>query len=117
MECQLPMGTSTSVAELAFAKGPGGQKVTRVISAMGKSPNSKESCKFIEFDAHKLLIELAKKYAVDQFILLSSCKVSKPYNYIALFLNLIVYDVMSYKVMVENYLRCSSLNYLIIRSG
>lgn len=57
------------------------------------------------------------KFKGKPFVLVSSLYVERPYSFVAYFLNTLVPYVLGWKILAENKLRQSDLNYLIVRPG
>jgi hypothetical protein len=87
-----------------------------VISALSYRFEENQSCEEGNLVTNKRLIDACVKSGkVKKFCLLSSSHVRRPFSYISLTCNLNKRYMQWYKVLVEDYLRKSNLEYLIIR--
>merc|ERR1712228_415150 len=73
--------------------------------------------KTIDWETNKLLIDAAKKHKIEKFILVTSMYITRPNAFISFFLNTLCGDCMKWKLLAENYLRKSGLDYVVIRPG
>lgn len=55
------------------------------------------------------------KNNIQKYVLISAALIERPYNPITVTLNTIIPNVYKYKTITENYVRNSTLSYLIIR--
>jgi putative NADH-flavin reductase len=51
------------------------------------------------------------------FVYISTMYITRPYSFVAFFLNSLLYSVMGWKALAENRIRDSGLDYLIVRPG
>jgi hypothetical protein len=87
-----------------------------VISALSYRFESTQTCEEGNLITNKRLMDASVKSGkVKKFCLLSSSHVRRPYSYISLTCNINRRYMQYYKVLVEDYLRSSGLEYLIIR--
>jgi hypothetical protein len=91
------------------------QKITYVISALNytfdKNQNNEEEILM----PYKKLIDSCVQHTIKKFLLLSSSHVTRPFSILSLTCNINKRYVQHYKNLVEDYLRKSSLYYLILR--
>ena len=71
----------------------------------------------MDFEVNKLLIQACKTNNIKKFILTSSMYVNRPGHIVAFCINSMYADVLDWKLKSEVELRCSGLNYTIIRPG
>lgn len=95
--------------------GPKGEKISFIINSIGNKPNSGCKSEILEYYTNQLFVALGKMYNIEKFILISSGLVTRPYNIITYYLNSKVDTVMHWKLIAENKLRESGLNYAILR--
>ena len=102
----------------AFKPCIDGTKVSRVISVLASSKmfDSKQEYKS-SIVSNKVLIDTCEDIGINQFVYISSMLISKAYKLPSILINSIIPNAFSHKVQVENYLKLSKLNYLIIRPG
>jgi phage anti-repressor protein len=91
------------------------KNVTHIISCLSFNEKNKSYDSY--FISQTRLIEAAKKHNVEKFLLISSTHVTKPYSSHSLLLNLSHQYTQWNRVRVEEYLRKSSVKYLIVRPG
>ena len=73
--------------------------------------------KKIDYILNKILIDKSKELNVNKFIFISAACITKRLHIVSILLNFFLGTVMGWKLMAENYLRESGLNYVIIRPG
>ena len=98
IEKRILKGDCTSIIEHAFAPGDNGAKVTHFISALGFNMKRKEPSKYIEYISIRLFADICVKYKVENFILISSLCITRPYNWISYMLNCMADNVLGWKL-------------------
>jgi hypothetical protein len=91
------------------------EKVAYVISALSYRFEKDQTCEEGNLLTNKRLIDASNEHKVKKFLLLSSSHVTRPFSYFSLTCNINKRYMQHYKVVVEDYLRKSGLNYLILR--
>jgi nucleoside-diphosphate-sugar epimerase len=117
VECNLVHDESYKIKldELFKVEEDSHAKVQYVISALSYRFEKDQSCEEGNLLTNKRLIDASAQYQVKKFLLLSSSHVTRPFSFISLRCNIIKRYMQHFKVLVEDYLRKSKLNYLIIR--
>ena len=69
----------------------------------------------IEYLGFIKIVDESKKVKVDKFATISGALIERPWNPISVILNSLCPNAFHYKLLAENYLRTSGLNYLIVR--
>jgi hypothetical protein len=93
------------------------QTISHVISAMSYRFEKNQTVEQGNIDTNKRLIDACKEYGkVKRFCFISSTHLRRPYSYISYTCNILKRKWMQWtKVQIEDYLRKSGLNYMIIR--
>jgi len=89
-----------------------------VISNLGPKGEN-DNAQVCDYQSIVLMVRLCKMtdFGQKKFTIISSLYVTRPLTFVAFFLNSMVPNVLGWKVMAENELRKSKLNYLIVRPG